>query len=291
MTKSGAKFSIITPVYNTEKYLERCIKSILKQRYANFELICVNDASTDNSLEILKKWGNLDERIVVINNTSEHHGPGFVRNIALERVTGDYICCIDSDDWVENDFLTAFLNGFEYDVDSVWIKYWRYIEKIDVATLQINYPKFIHRLEGLIEINPQNINNFPAFPWNKCFKTELVKQNNVYWMPDVYFEDIYFTYDYLMKYNKVYLKDNLLYYYRNNGNSIVTSPATLQKRISDMFTVLSEINNLIDKKEYNKEFKQSLLKSAKNYYKQYEKSEYAEEIAFSYQKFLSEIEN
>ena len=68
MDLSKTKFSIILPVYNVEKYLERCIKSILKQTYTNFELICVNDASPDNSLQILERFAKFDERILIIIN-------------------------------------------------------------------------------------------------------------------------------------------------------------------------------------------------------------------------------
>ena len=194
MTQSEIKFSVIVPVYNVEKYLERCIKSLLKQTYTNFELICVDDRGTDNSSALLEKWAETDGRIVLLKN-ERNIGLGRSRNRAIEYARGEYLTCVDSDDWVEPNYLETFLKGFENnDVDSVWVKYWRYKEKLDLATLSTRYPRFIHRLEGIIEITSKNIIDFPAYAWNKCLKTDLVKQNNFKWMVDTYFEDIYLYY-------------------------------------------------------------------------------------------------
>ncbi len=83
------EFSIIIPVYNTEKYLKECLESILSQSYANFEIICVNDCSNDNSLSILKEYAKLDGRIKIINNETQR-GAGVSRNIAINVVYGYY---------------------------------------------------------------------------------------------------------------------------------------------------------------------------------------------------------
>ena len=95
--------SIIMPVYNTEKYLERCLNSIVNQTYKNWELIAVNDGSTDNTLNILNKYAQKDNRIIVLEQ--ENQGQSVARNKALDISKGKYICFVDSDDWVELNYL------------------------------------------------------------------------------------------------------------------------------------------------------------------------------------------
>ena len=91
------------PVYNTEKYLERCLNSIVNQTYKNWELIAVNDGSTDNSNVILEKYAHNDNRVIVVNNNKQ--GVGKARNKALNLAKGEFICFVDSDDWLELNYL------------------------------------------------------------------------------------------------------------------------------------------------------------------------------------------
>ena len=99
------RVSIIIPVYNAEKYLGEAIESVLKQTYPDFELLLVNDRSTDRSKEICMEYAKKDDRIVLLENDSELHGPGPTRNIGLDHATGKYIYFVDADDWIEKDLL------------------------------------------------------------------------------------------------------------------------------------------------------------------------------------------
>ena len=180
-----------------------------------------------------------------------------------------------------------FIKGFQNDADSVWVKHWKYIENIDFATISPAFPKYIHRLEGFININPTNILDFPAYAWNKCYKSNLIKENEFHWLENVYFEDMYFYYDYFMKYNKVYLMNELLYYYRVREGSIISRKDTKLKKIKNMFYVLTEIYKLIDNRQYNTEFKTSIIMSAKRYKNQYIHSEYAKETQEEFDKFMA----
>ena len=99
------KISIIVPVYNREKYLEKCIKSITNQDFKDIEVICVNDGSTDNSFEVLKKLSEQDERIIIIDK--ENGGSSSARNVALKIARGKYCLNIDSDDWIEQGYFKA----------------------------------------------------------------------------------------------------------------------------------------------------------------------------------------
>ena len=92
------KITVIIPVYNTARYLDRCIGSVVSQTYKNLEIILVDDGSTDDSYEICKRWEEKDQRILLIHK--ENGGQSSARNLALDIATGDYIAFVDSDDWI-----------------------------------------------------------------------------------------------------------------------------------------------------------------------------------------------
>ena len=102
------KVSIIIPVYNSAKFLPRCLNSIINQTLKDIEIICINDGSTDNSLSILNDFAQKDNRIIIINITN--HGAAFARNQGLEKATGEYIGFCDSDDFVDLNYFETLYN-------------------------------------------------------------------------------------------------------------------------------------------------------------------------------------
>lgn len=94
------KITIIIPVYNTEKYLKRCLDSVIHQSYSNLEIICIDDKSTDSSRDILLQYASNDSRISLIL-LDKNAGVSHARNLALEKSTGSYVCFLDSDDYLE----------------------------------------------------------------------------------------------------------------------------------------------------------------------------------------------
>ena len=103
------KVSVIIPVYNTERYLRRCLDSVCNQTLSDIEIICINDCSTDNSLDILKEYADKDKRIKIIN-FKENKGAAVARNTGIDIVNGEYIGFIDSDDFVDSDFYEKLYN-------------------------------------------------------------------------------------------------------------------------------------------------------------------------------------
>lgn len=103
--------SIIIPVYNVSNYLKTCLKSVINQTYKDLEIICINDGSTDNSLEILKEYASKDKRITIIDK--KNAGVSAARNDGIEKSKGEYIFCMDSDDYIDNDFIEVFYNNAE----------------------------------------------------------------------------------------------------------------------------------------------------------------------------------
>lgn len=108
-----SKVSIIMPVYNAEKYLSEAIESVLKQTYTDFELLLINDMSEDNSKEICREYSKKDDRIVLLENNSENHGPGPTRNIGLDHAKGEYIYFMDADDWIDQRLLQCAVNRIQ----------------------------------------------------------------------------------------------------------------------------------------------------------------------------------
>ena len=96
------KVSIIIPVYNTEAYLEECLDSVISQSLRDIEILCINDASTDSSMQILRKYARKDSRIKVLQN-SVNQGLSYTRNVGIDNACGEYIQFVDSDDWIEPD--------------------------------------------------------------------------------------------------------------------------------------------------------------------------------------------
>lgn len=108
-----SKVSVIMPVYNAEKYLSEAIESVLNQTYTDFELLLINDRSTDNSKEICRNYSERDSRITLLENNSEIHGPGPTRNIGLDYATGEYVYFMDADDWADEELLQCAVNRMQ----------------------------------------------------------------------------------------------------------------------------------------------------------------------------------
>lgn len=111
------KFSIIIPVYNSEKYLERCLTSVLNQSFKDFEIIVINDASTDNSMDIIDKYKNK----LKVHNVKKKNavGPSYARNLGIKKAKGEYILFLDSDDYYENDLLKKLNDNMNYNYDVI----------------------------------------------------------------------------------------------------------------------------------------------------------------------------
>ena len=102
------KVSVIIPVYNVEQYLSRSLDSIISQTYKNLEIICINDCSTDGSAEVLEQYRELDERIMVYNNT-EKQTASYSRNLGIEKSTGKYIMFVDGDDYIASNYVESMV--------------------------------------------------------------------------------------------------------------------------------------------------------------------------------------
>lgn len=185
------KVSVMIPVYNTSKYLKKCLDSVIKQSLKEIEIICVNDGSTDNSLEILKEFSKKDKRIIIIDK--KNGGLTSARNAALEIANGEYCLNIDSDDWIEQDYLKNMYEKAEKeDLDILISDFYddftnekRIIRKVD---LNLGDKEVITGKEYIQQFFTCN---FLGYTWNKLIKRELYIKNKIKYNENIFMlEDV-----------------------------------------------------------------------------------------------------
>ena len=212
-TRAQNKISVIIPVYNTAPYLERCLDSVLQSTYRNFEIFCVNDGSTDESLSILEHYQALDDRVVVINQNNS--GVSAARNHGLAHATGAYISFVDSDDWVHPQYLEYLLCA---------------IENADIShcgMVRINNDGLENEEQQIspiriLDMGKMNFGEIADHCCGKLFRREIVEK--LKFEESISFgEDKLFTALALQTGKKIAVIDNVLYYYYNNPNSAVNT--------------------------------------------------------------------
>lgn len=211
------KFSIIIPIYNCEKFLDRCISSILKQKNVLLELILVDDGSTDNSGAICDNYSNNDKRVMVIHKKNE--GVSKARNTGLEYVTGNYIVFLDSDDYLEDnyfDFIVKSLSKEKYDLLN-----FAFFSDVETDELKlkssdiITYKDTFYTSKNEIKNDLVNLmdNSMLYNIWNKVYLTSIIKDNNIIFPDYNWGEDVEFNRCYLNKINTMANYKNPFYHY------------------------------------------------------------------------------
>lgn len=248
--------SIIIPTYNIEKYVKQCVDSILKQSYKDYEIIIVDDGSTDSTLELLHREYDSNKYIQIY--TQNNQGSGIARNLGLEKSNGKYIMFIDGDDWIEPKMLEAYINIInKYDYDLICSSYFEEnyfgnnvkteLYKVDTLSLKNQNEcrkKYIHLyLDELV-----------CAPHRNLYKSEIIKKNNITF-PDLRrSQDIVFNYSYFKYVNSLYVDTNIYYHYRiiNNGNhKKITKDylKTIEYIYSNIMKMIEEWNIKIDNYE------------------------------------------
>lgn len=189
--KNDFFISIIVPVYNVAEYLNQCIESIINQTYTNFELILIDDGSTDNSGQICDDWANKKENIFVTHQSN--HGLSYARNVGINNANGDYIVFLDSDDyWLSNNFLKDIntrLKITKPDVLSFNFSKIFNVKKTDIYFK--NTPTMPEKLENLDSFKYLINNNlWIACAWNKIIKREFFSDNHLRFVNGITSEDI-----------------------------------------------------------------------------------------------------
>lgn len=233
------KISIIVPVYNNAQYIEKLINSIITQSYSNYELIIINDGSTDNSLSIINNYINICSNIIC--KTIENSGPGVARKHGFELCTGDLLFFIDSDDYLPNNNILQKINSLylEKNFDVLFFDYYALINKRKIRKSPFYNCKKIG--EGIYNINMLYNYTFDGALWQKIFIRKKVKQE--FFINSSSYEDYYFTYLYLNYCSNFYYTNEIMYYAnRDNSNSI--SKKFDSKKIENSVNILLELYQL-----------------------------------------------
>ena len=243
------KISVIIPVYNVENYLEESLDSIINQTFADLEIICVNDGSTDNSSIILNKYANKDSRIKIIDQKNK--GAGAARNSGLDVATGDYIYFFDSDDILELTALEELYKiAYENSLDLIIFKLINFIDETgeefkvpyhEMSQIMDKLGNTIFSYEEIVEF----LDDFDVTPHTKFFKKDLISE--IRFDENVIFEDNLFTVDYIFNAKKIYLYNKYLYHRRVRQNSIMT---TTSKNHIDTIEVANKFIDKVKKEGY-----------------------------------------
>ncbi len=209
-------FSIIIPVYNTERYLAKTLDSVLGQTLTEIEVICVNDGSGDNSLNILKEYAAKDPRIIIINQ--ENQGAGTARNTGLSKASGEYCLFVDSDDFLEANALKTVYNTAKSNAVDVVIFGLNAFNENTGNFTAMDYAIVVDELPVSQVINPSKVPNFykyvVGFTHCKAYNVQYLQSTGLQFPKIGAHEDMPFTYVACSKTNKAFILPEVLYHYR-----------------------------------------------------------------------------
>ena len=223
--REDIQVSIIIPVYNIEKYIKKCVKSLLEQTYQNFEIIIINDGSTDRSGEICEQCKECDSRIKVIhkNNT----GVSEARNIGIQKAQGDFIVFVDGDDYVSGDYISILLEGILIDNVDLFCADFFIVNEGNAVTHSLNTNESIvlSRNQAIDMLGDKRY--FQGYLWNKIFIRQVILDNNIFFHKDIkIWEDMLFCLEYIKCINRIGYIKKPIYYYVQRDYSAVNSPNT-----------------------------------------------------------------
>jgi glycosyltransferase involved in cell wall biosynthesis len=253
-------FSIIVPVYNVKNYLAQCLNSIINQTFKDFEVLCVEDCSTDGSDILLRELAQTDKRIKILYH-EKNKGLAAARNTAIDAAKGKYIFCLDSDDWAELNALEIIYKEFQRrKTNSIWFncrKYWDNDNRFDVRPTY-NYPI------GYMTIHPDNIAYYADFTWIKAYTRESIVKHNLHWPDGLTFEDGEFYFKYFTLNPKTYFISNPLINYRLRDGSIVREADKGNVKMEDIYQVVEHLKSFYIEKNLYDKYKITLLKLIQN---------------------------
>lgn len=253
--------TVIVPVYNTEKYLDRCLKSITQQTYKNIEILLINDGSSDNSGKICDNWAEKDLRIKVIHK--KNAGLGMARNTGIENATGEYISFIDSDDFIDLDTYCLLVNNLKnFNADTSYCslkKYFNDTKKIKTSS-KIKEGIFTGKeiLYDIIGSMPKEKSDYNR-EMSVClgiFSMEIIQKNNIKFVSEREFicEDLIFDFQYLTCAKKIIVSNQEKYYYCINEDSL-THKYNSERFIKNI-VLYEKVSSMI-----RKEFKEKSLEA------------------------------
>ena len=247
--------SIIVPIYNTESYLRRCIESVLSQTFTDFELLLIDDGSTDRSGSICDEYARMDNRVRVFHK--ENGGVSSARNLGLDNTRGEWIAFVDSDDWVKADYLKNMLRHTEEDVDMVIAHEELHRQNGEVE--KRNHPERRITEANFADFFIDNGIHWKFAPWGNLYRRRIIQEHRLSFREDVRFgEDALFNYGYILRVGAIYTANDTDYcYFIDRGNSLTKRVNSLDSEISTYRETYQLVSDLI--KRYHITNKMALL--------------------------------
>ena len=215
--------SIVVPIYNVEKYLETCLASIVSQTLKNIEIICVDDGSTDNSLNIAKRFASKDDRIKVISKPNS--GYGHTMNVGFNEAKGEYVGIVESDDYIDkNMFKYLYTKAKKYNLDISRSDFFEFSQTFHNYVMSVNDISYYDRL--LKPIDTPIIFDFRMNTWASIYKLSFLKENNIKHntTPGASFQDTGFWFQTYLYASSLMIFNKAFYHYRqDNINSSINS--------------------------------------------------------------------
>lgn len=234
--------SVIVPIYNVEDYLEECLESLVNQKFDEYEVILINDGSTDNSKDIAEDYAKRYDRMKLINTSN--NGLSAARNVGIENSIGEYLVFVDSDDYVSDIFLNKLYKTItKYKSDITICSYEEiYINKDlnKVKNMVINEEKIYSNIEVLKMLLECKI---PCYAWNKIYKSELFKKYNIKYPIGKLYEDVSTFVHLITKCEKISFINQPLYKYRIRRGSITNTKN--EQAIVGINYAIDQVNTLI----------------------------------------------
>ncbi len=257
-------FSVIIPIYNVEKYLRECVNSFISQSFKDFEIILVNDGSTDNSGDICDELALKDKRIKVIHKANG--GLSDARNAGTKDAIGEYIVYVDSDDYVISENFLEKLSKHADGCDIIQYKHQKFIDgEKELFPCTYNYngislnDSFNEKLQKLVEGDA-----FYGMAWIKAIKRKLLVDNNIEFEVGLLGEDMEWNYHLITNVSSITLIDEPFIAYRQRVNSITTT--TKLKNLTDFIYILEKWSNKVSSEINDEELKKILYGSMAKYY-------------------------
>ena len=248
--------SIIVPVYNAEKTIGRCVDSILSQQYTDFELLLVDDGSTDSSGAICDSYTLADSRVQVIHK--ENTGVSDTRNIGISRAAGVYLQFLDSDDWITPDATKLLVEtARDHDCDLVISDFYRVVGERVSRKGDIDEDRVLTREEYAAHMMEQPADFYYGVLWNKLYRRDIVESHRLRMDPELsWCEDFMFNLEYIRHAQRFYALQVPIYYYVKTKGSLASQSLSISKTIRMKLMLFEYYNqfykSVLDEEEYEK---------------------------------------
>ena len=216
--------SVIIPIYNSEKYLKKCLDSVISQTYKNLEIILINDGSLDSSGMICLEYADKDKRIKYIEK--ENEGQSVARNIGIDNANGKFLCFLDSDDYIDEKYLDSAIKVIkENKIDAVIFNYY-HVYMDGKAFGERDFSEGIYDLKSESQRYKFLVKVFLPYKcgfevWNRIYSADIIRKNNIRFpvFNPVVGEDLFFNILYFLCANRVQVSNDRYYYYAHNEGS------------------------------------------------------------------------